>query len=116
MVGAAMQICQRLGILWVDRDAYADRSRQELVLHRKRRTQALNQIACHAGGVTLRVQAIQDHYELVATEASEHVRCADAIGEARGELTQELVARAMAIVVVDELEAVQVDADQRDLG
>ena len=62
------------------------------------------------------VDVLEQDHELVAAEARRGVRGADAGGEARGGLAEQLVARGVAERVVDVLEHVEVDEEDRRLG
>src|SRR3954467_5906819 len=61
------------------------------------------------------VAGLEDHGELVAAEPRERVLAPEQILEARADLTQHLVTRVMAERVVELLEAVEVDEQQREL-
>ena len=58
---------------------------------------------------------LEQHHELVAAQAGDDVALAQATGEARRDFLQQLVARLVAERVVDQLEAVEVDEQHREL-
>ena len=62
------------------------------------------------------VQVGEQHQEAVPAGAGEHVRGAERLLQPRGQEPHQLVAGAVAERVVDELEVVEVDVQQRDSG
>ena len=65
------------------------------------------------GGVLRLADVVQQHHELVAADAADGVRLAHAAADARGDFLQQLVADGVAEGVVDLLEPVEVDVEQR---
>lgn len=61
------------------------------------------------------LEVLQDHHELVAPQARGRVALADAQPEARGDLHQQLVSGLVAVGIVELLEVVEVDQQQRAL-
>ena len=94
-----------------DADAGAD-------LHRVRaplEAQVVDRLAQRVGDAQrlFRRAVLEQHAELVAAEAREHVVRAHARLQQPGDLAQQLVAGRVAAGVVDDLELVEVDVDHR---
>ena len=74
----------------------------------------LDDLGRHLRRVLRLLQALEGHDELVAAQARERVALADAALHARGDLLEQQVADLVAERVVDVLEAVEVDEQQRE--
>ena len=112
-VGAADQLlATRLAVARVDDDADARAERERAVGDGRRQREPLEQALGEGDGELL--AALDEHGELVAAEARDGVARARDLLEARGDLQQQLIADVVAEVVVDLLEAVEVDEQQRE--
>jgi hypothetical protein len=77
----------------------------------KRLLQGCQQALGHALGGRRTGGLGEQHGELVAPEATQHIVFAQALGEALGHLAQQRVSRAVAQAIVDALEAVEVQKE-----
>src|SRR4051812_31469403 len=84
-----------------------------LLLERERPGERLEDALGGVGRLLGGLDALEQHGELVAAEARGRVAGADARGEALADLEQDLVAGGVAEAVVDRLEVVEVDEDDR---
>ena len=96
------------------RDADADAGEHLVAAHDDRRGQLLVDPLGHAGGVGLGVDGVEQHGELVAAQARQRVaRPQAALEPARGP-DQQLVAGLVAHAVIDRLEAIEIEVEQRE--
>ena len=113
-VGAAQQRGRVAAVVRVAGDAdrrldvHGDAADQELAIERG--AQPPRDLEAGLGAVA----AADEHGELVASEPREQVLLADLAAEALGDLAQQLVAALVPEDVVDLLEAVEVDEQQRE--
>ncbi len=75
--------------------------------------QALDDAAGEARGILGRADVLLEHDELVAAEAGDEILGTQHLAQAVGDRAQELVAAGMAERVVDLLELVEIDEQQR---
>ena len=117
-IGMLDQHIGRVAVVRIDRDA--DRGRDRDVLRRTgdphRTRQRLEQLARHMGDRLAAAHARQQHDELVAAEACHPVGAAHPLAQAAGQGLEQRIARGMAERVVDPLEVVEVDEQQRQPG
>ncbi len=110
-VGVAQQLVGAVVVEGAARDPDADRGRQLLALDAERRLERLGQ----ALGDGRRVASVlEQDRELVAAEAGARVAVPQAGADAVGDLQQQLVARLVPEAVVDGLEVVEVEEQDRD--
>src|SRR5674476_1245759 len=112
-VGLAKQGAQAGAIAGEQGDPDADTAVQRHVLQGERLVHGRAQLDGHLDGLLL-AGVIEQHRELVPTQACQHVCVAQVRAEAPSYLDQELVARAMAQAVLNLLELVQ-DYHQQSL-
>ena len=93
-------------------DAHRRRDRQVAALGVDRQLDRAQQLVRDLGDVVAR-RVVQQHDELVAAEARHHVARAQACGDARGHGLQQAVADEVPQRIVDALEVVEVDEQQR---
>ncbi len=81
----------------------------------RERERACGRVDCGGGGTGV-VDHGTAHHELVAAQTNAEVAAAQGVAEPLGDLHEQLVAGRVAEHVVDALEAVQVDEEERDVG
>ncbi len=113
-VGIAQQDPEILAVDRIDADAQRRRNRQIVAAHRKRRHADFDQARCDFGGAR-DLDAGQGHDELVAAETGQGVDLAHHRRQALRHRAQQFVAGAVPERVVDPLEMIEVDEDQRHL-
>ena len=97
-----------------DRHPHARRHRHVRRPHREGLLERRQHAVGEAQRFALALDAFAEDHELVAAEAGDRVAVAHHLPETLGDRDEQLVAYLVAEVVVDRLEAVQVDEEQRD--
>ena len=97
-----------------DRDAQAGADDDLLLIQPQRLQERLEHALGGVGRLLRADDVLEQDGELVAAEARRGVGGADARGQALGDLAQDLVAGGVAEAVVDRLEVVEVEEDDRD--
>jgi hypothetical protein len=111
LVGAAKQALGVGGVSRVDGPSDAPAHVQVVAVGHERLAARLAQPVGQRLGILLGGLAVDQDRELVATEAGHHVGGADPSGQALADQRQDLVADLVPELVVDRLEAVQVDVE-----
>eukprot|EP01136_Pigoraptor_vietnamica_P033089 Opistho-1_new@95611 len=112
-VGVLDQVVHRLAVVRVHRDADARGDAEAHALERERLPQHLEHAPRNGLG-TARIGLVQQHHELVATEPRHGVDLAQAGLQPLGHLDEHAVAEHVTERVVDLLEAVEVEEQQRE--
>src|SRR2546423_2063870 len=107
-VGIPYQALALAGATWVDADSDAGRNGKITARDRHRHREALEQAARDGDGLCL-VGTVEKRRELVAAQPGKGIAGANDIGDALGDLPEQLVAGIVAHAVVDLLESVQVE-------
>ena len=115
-VGVADQVLGRDRALMVGGDADARVDRNAVGPHHHRGRERVHDPARHARGRHLRVAVLDHHRELVAAEPRDEILGPQAGAQPQRDRDQQLVAGGMAEAVVDRLEVVEVDEQDRDLA
>ena len=115
-VRALEQLLEVAGVVREDRDADARRDLELVPLEHERLLERGQQVTRDDPGLLAGValEVAEQQHELVAAVAGQHVLGACAGGEPPRDLAQQLVAGAVAERVVDHLEVIEVDVEQRD--
>src|SRR5690606_16407025 len=114
-IGGAQGV-QSLAVLAQRGDANAGTDHQGALVQFQWLVQLFEDALCHPLGVADAGHAVEQHDELVAAEAEQLVAGAQAAVETLRHFHQHAVADGVAEAVVDQLEAVQVDEQQRRLS
>ena len=115
LVGLADQLFRRGRVVRVQGHAYTARHIGDFLADRERAFQRLQDLLAHMFDPCRRLGRTQDDGEFIAAQARHRVRLAHAALDAVRALGQQQVASIVAEQVVDLLEAVQVDEQQRHL-
>jgi hypothetical protein len=75
-----------------------------------------DQLLADAQGVDRAFHAVEQHGELVSADPRAHIALAHQCGDVIADPAQQFVADDVAVAVIDEAEALQVDRQDRDLG
>jgi hypothetical protein len=113
LVGMAQQGFGVLLVVGVERDTDAGAEHQFLAVDGDRPRHPLQQALQAADAFLRRLQADQQHHELVAAEAGHGIVLAHRFADAARDFDQHAVANGMAEAVVDRLEAVEVEVAHR---
>ncbi len=113
-VGLPGQAVGRLAGLGRERDAKAGAKLDHEAAELERLAEARQDLFGDPGGVGLALQALEQDRELVAAEPRHRVGAPDHAQQALGDRGQQPVAGGVAIAVVDRLEAVEIEEDDRD--
>ncbi len=114
-VGLLQQFVKALGVTRIQRDADRRGDGHLELLDSCRLPHHVQQLLRHHGGA-VRIGVGQHHDEFVAAEARQRVVIAHRVLQAVGQLHQQGVADAVAEGIIDVLEAVDVDEQQRHAG
>ena len=118
-VHGGVGVTQELGLEGALRGRAGDadrRGREHLVAaQRDRRAQHRERPLGDGAGLVGRREALAHEHELVTAEAGDSVAGPDDGGEAPGDADQELVAEGVPEAVVDELEAIEAEAEHREV-
>ena len=95
------------------RDADAGADLDQVVVDLVALAQAIDDAPGQAGGVLVRLDVLLEHHEFVAAEPRHEILRPQHFAQAVGDRAQQLVAAGMAERVVDLLELVEVDEQQR---
>src|SRR5690242_14192349 len=114
-VGPLEQRLGRRGVALAERDADAGRHLDRRVAREERRAHRGDDLARDEAALLARVDALEDDDELVAGEPRDEIGGPHRRREAPRELAQHVVAGRVPERVVDALEAVDVEEQQRDL-
>ncbi len=114
-VGRLQQRHGVLAVLGIDRNADAGAQQHLAAEEHERALQVVVDLLGDAAHHLVGAHAIQHDAELVAAEARHQVALAHAAGEALGDVLQQQVAGLVAQRVVDQLEVVEVEEQQREL-
>ena len=106
---------RRVHVLADETDADARARKDVLAVDLHRQVERSQDPRRRVGGVCRAFDAVQEHGELVASEAGDGVRGSHGDLQPAADLLENLVARRMPEAVVDRLEVVEVDEHHRDL-
>ena len=109
------QLVERLAVLRVQRHANAAANRETHAVDLERAGQRLED-ALRAGLGTVRVGLLEEYHELITAEPAQGVDIAQALLYAIGHFDQHTVAKGVAHRIVDVLEPVQVQEEDRELA
>ena len=115
-VGVAQELAAFGAVIGEDADADAGGDADGVVLDGKGVFEDVEGTVGGAVGVGHGLHVVKDEGELIAADAGEGVGLAEAGFEALGNLAEEGIADAVAEAVIDQLEAVEVDIEERDFA
>ena len=115
-VGVAHHLVRVRVVGRTERDADAGRGEHFAAADRERRAQRLLDPEGDAVGLAVVAESVQEDRELVAAEAGEHVALSQARLEPPRHRDQQLVADQVTEAVVDDLEAIEIEIEDRERG
>ncbi len=114
VVGLLEQLGLRITVFGIKRGAYAQADIETVLGDLHRLLEGRADLVDDVAGIFCLGDAFQQHHELIATQPRHGIGVANAVREAIGHCAQQLVAAAVAVGIVDLLEAIQIHVEQGD--